>query len=115
MRREPATFDLDLRSFGRPADARARGHKMRRLSYYDLTTLSSYRATGNHGKRKRERKRERERERKTGKGRQVEPLSWTVATTASVSQIHADSNSSMKPLCLMLEDSYTCKTVPLSE
>ena len=29
MRREPATFDLDLRSFGRPADARARGHKMR--------------------------------------------------------------------------------------
>ena len=43
MRREPATFDLDLRSFGRPADARARGHKMRRLSYYDLTTLSSYR------------------------------------------------------------------------
>ena len=75
-------------------------------------------ATGNHGKRKRKRKRERERERKTGKGRQVETLSWTVATTAvlaSVSQIHADSNSSMKPLCLMLEDSYTCKTVPLSE
>ena len=35
-------------------------------------------ATGNHGKRKRER----ERERKTGKGRQVETLSWTVATTA---------------------------------
>ena len=73
-------------------------------------------ATGNHGKRKRKRKRERER--KTGKGRQVETLSWTVATTAvlaSVSQIHADSNSSMKPLCLMLEDSYTCKTVPLSE
>ena len=32
------------------------------------------RATGNHGKRKRERK--------TGKGRQVETLSWTVATTA---------------------------------
>ena len=69
------------------------------------------RATGNHGKRKRER----ERERKTGKGRQVETLSWTVATTAGVSQIHADSNSSMKPLCLMLEDSYTYKTVPLSE
>ena len=63
--------------------------------------LASSRATGNHGKRKRER------ERKTGKGRQVETLSWTVVTTAvlaSVSQIHADSNSSMKPLCLMLED-----------
>ena len=34
-------------------------------------------ATGNHGKRKRER------ERKTGKGSQVETLSWTVATTAA--------------------------------
>ena len=51
-----------------------------------------------------------------GNGKLEKVVRWKHRSLlASVSQIHADSYSSMKPLCLTLEDPYTCKTVPLSE